>query len=277
MIPLKIGFSPCPNDTFIFAALYYKKIPGLGLDVECIISDVEDLNRMARKNTLDVTKISVGSYPAIASDYVILTSGGALTLSDGPIIVSKRSLSLEDLKTASLAIPGKGTTAAMLLDIFDLHKGPRVEMIFSDIMPSVKNGTVEAGVVIHEGRWIYQSYGLLKILDLGELWVKTFSVPLPLGVIVIKRKLADQGYGRILNEAIKESIRYAMENRKEIYPFIVQHASEMDREIVNRHIEAFVNEFSKELGEQGKKAIRYFIAEVNKKGLTLPEKVFWDE
>lgn len=275
MESIKIGFSPCPNDTFIFAALIQGKIPNLTLDLNHIVSDVEELNRMAREEVLDVTKISVGSYPAIADGYIMLTAGGALTYSDGPIIVSRKPLSIKELRSASVAIPGRGTTAAVLLDIFNLHKGPRIEMIFSDIISAVKDGVVDAGVIIHEGRWIYQDYGLSKVLDLGKLWVETFLVPLPLGAIVIKRNLAR--YARLLNEAIKNSIRYAREHREEVYSFIIRHASEMDRKIIDKHIEAFVNKLSENLGSEGKEAIRQFIAQQEKKGFNLKEKIFWDE
>ncbi|MCX7823329.1 MAG: 1,4-dihydroxy-6-naphthoate synthase [Syntrophobacterales bacterium] len=274
---LKVGFSPCPNDTFIFGALAKGKIPGVDFAIECLVSDVENLNRMAQEKALDVTKISVGSYPAIAKDYVMLTTAAALTESEGPMIVSKRPLSLEELRTASIAIPGKGTTANMLLDIFDLHTGPRVETTFSDIMPMVRDETVEAGVIIHEGRWTYKSYGLLEVLDLGRLWVQTFSLPLPLGVIVIKRDLAERGIAKIFNELIKKSIKYARERNGEIYSFILEFASEMDKEIIYKHIEAFVNEFSEDLGDRGRMAIIHFLEQMTKKGFNLAEKIFWNE
>jgi 1,4-dihydroxy-6-naphthoate synthase len=275
---LKIGFSPCPNDTFIFYGLVNGRIPSLPFNIEYIISDVEQLNRMAQAKSLDVVKISVGSYLNLSDEYAILTSGGALTWKDGPIIVSKQPISMEELRYASIAIPGKGTTAAMLLDIFKLHEGPRREMLFSDIMPSIKAGLVDAGVVIHEGRWTYQSYGLLKLLDLGELWNKTFSVPLPLGIIAIRRELTSKGYARLINEALKNSILYAKSHREESYPFIKMYANEMGTHIIDKHIDAFVNEFSEDLGDIGKNAIHRAIEEMVKvRGIPKPSTLFWDE
>ena len=274
---IKLGFSPCPNDTFIFCGFVNKKILPMPFELDCVICDVEELNRMAIKKALDVTKISAGSYLSIIDDYAILTSGGAITITDGPVVVSRKPMSPEEFRHATVAIPGKGTTAARLLDILNLHEGPRVEMIFSDIMPAVAKGTVEAGVVIHEGRWGYKSYGLVKLLDLGALWEETFSVPLPLGMIVIKRDLVKKGHGQLINEGIRQSIRYARSHREEVEPFIFEHATEMSREIIDRHIEAFVNEFSEDLGELGKQAVRQFIEKMNHEGLELPHWIFWDE
>jgi len=283
---LKIGFSPCPNDTFIFYGLVNGRIPFLSFNIEYVIADVEQLNRMAQARSLDVVKISVGSYLNLSNEYAILTSGGALTWKDGPIIVSRQPISMEEFRHASVAIPGRGTTAAMLLDIFKLHEGPRHEMLFSDIMPSVKSGLVDAGVVIHEGRWTYQSYGLLKLLDLGELWNKTFSVPLPLGIIAIKRELASKGYGRLINEALRKSILYAKSHRegyseldqRELYTFIKRYANEIESHIIDRHIDAFVNEFSEDLGNVGKNAIHRAIEEMGKiRGTPKPSTLFWDE
>lgn len=278
---LRLGFSPCPNDTFIFGGLvggarHALPLP-LPFDLDYVICDVEELNRMALRKALDITKISVGSYPSVADSYVILTSGGALTRTDGPVVVSRRLMSLEEFRSAYVAIPGKGTTAARLLDILNLHDGHRIEMLFSDIMPAVLKGDVDAGVVIHEGRWTYKSYGLVKLLDLGILWEKAFSVPLPLGVIIIRRDLVNNGYARVINEAIYQSIRYSRNHREEVDAFIKQHATEMSRDIIDRHIEAFVNEFSEDLGDVGKRAIRQFIKKINHEGSALPERIFWDE
>ncbi|MEJ5301351.1 MAG: 1,4-dihydroxy-6-naphthoate synthase [Thermodesulforhabdaceae bacterium] len=275
---LAIGFSPCPNDTFIFCDLVNGKISDLPFNIEYVIADVEQLNRMAQDKRLDVVKTSVASYPNLSHEYAILTSGGALTWKDGPIVVSKQPLSMEEFRHTSIAIPGKGTTAAMLLDIFNLHEGPRHEMLFSDIMPAVRDGFVNAGVVIHEGRWTYQSYGLVKILDLGELWNKTFEVPLPLGIIAIKRTLLTKGYGQLINEALRNSILYARSHRSEVYHFIEKYASEMGKDIVDKHIDAFVNEFSEDLGIIGRRAVYRFVEEATKnKKIRKPTTLFWDE
>ncbi len=273
---LTLGFSPCPNDTFIFYGLISKEHNSTRFMP--FIADVEELNKKVFRKELDVSKISVGSYIHVWKDYVMLTTGGAFTYSEGPIIVAKKSISLEEFSSLSIAIPGEGTTANMLLDILGLHHGSRKEMIFHEIMPAIKDGKIDGGVVIHEGRWLYRSYGLEKIADLGQKWKEKTGLPLPLGVIVIKRELSKE-FSSWLNSLIKASIDFAKANRQQVWPFIVKHAQEMEKDIIEKHITAFVNDFSVNMGREGKEAIRTFLKFLSsKKNIPMPElPVFWDE
>ncbi len=274
-----LGFSPCPNDTYIFYAFTHRKIPSLPFSLRPVIAGVEALNTMAREGCLDISKISLGSYPYLWDRYVMLTAGGAISYGNGPLIVAKRPYSLQEIAPLTLAVPGYSTTANMLLDIFELHQGPRKEMLFSDIMPSICDGTVDAGVVIHEGRWTYHTYGLTKVADLGEMWETMYGLPLPLGVIVMRRDHMKGGIASLVNDAIRASIVYAREHREEVWHFIVQHASEMADEIIERHISAFVNTFSEEMETQGKEAVRRFLEALSwvRKTPFTPLPLFWDE
>ncbi len=274
---LSIGFSSCPNDTFIFGALATGKL-NTNLNFETFIGDIDELNRKATNGELDIIKISAFAYLNIWKDYVILTSGSALAKGDGPIIVAREKLSPEDISYMSMAIPGKQTTANLLLELTGMHKGPRVEMIFHEIMPAVKEKSVDAGVLIHEGRWTFHQFGLKQVMDLGKFWENKTGLPLPLGTIVIRRSMDRKTIEKV-NELIVQSINYARQNREKIWPFIEKHAQEMDYDIINKHIEAFVNEFSINLDSKGKEAIRCLLElACDKLKLQKPDQpIFWDE
>ncbi|MGC9966567.1 MAG: 1,4-dihydroxy-6-naphthoate synthase [Syntrophobacteraceae bacterium] len=254
MNPFTLGYSPCPNDTFIFYALANKKIEfPFALDV--LLADVEMLNRRVGQGGLDISKISASAVLGILDNYWLLRSGGAMGRGCGPLIVSGRPVKFEELRDSKIATPGDMTTASLLLRLEGTHRGLRVPMQFDRIMPAVMAGDVDAGVIIHEGRWIYQKYGLHMVLDLGRWWEAQTGLPLPLGAIAIRRGLGSQVAG-LVEEKIRESLLYAKQNPVEPWPYIRQHAQEMSPEVIHRHIDTFVNEFSIEAGDEGERALR---------------------
>ncbi|HEY7768951.1 1,4-dihydroxy-6-naphthoate synthase, partial [Longimicrobium sp.] len=184
---LTLGYSPCPNDTFIFHALVHGIVQADGLCFSERLEDVETLNRLAADAQLDVTKISYGAAPSLLRDYVLLRSGGALGRGCGPLIVARRELSHDELRTARIAIPGRNTTANLLLRLFAADAQPGTELVYSDIMPAVARGDVDAGLIIHESRFTYPQHGLVKVVDLGEWWEQTTGHPIPLGGIMARR------------------------------------------------------------------------------------------
>lgn len=252
---LEIGLSPCPNDTYIFHALLHQlvnlELPDT-VEFAPIFADVEKLNELALEGALPVTKVSAGIIPEISDKYAVLSSGGALGFGCGPLLVA-RSDTLDPHK-ATIAIPGKHTTANLLLDLHGRYAGPRVEMLFSDIIPAIQSGEVDGGVLIHEGRFVYSELGLKKLVDLGQWWEDCYSVPLPLGVIVIRRDV-DVALGKALEKAIAESILFARANPEIGKDFILDHAQELNPEVIKAHINTFVTDFSCNLGEAGKSAI----------------------
>lgn len=254
MNPLTLGYSPCPNDTFIFCALAEKRIEvPFALDVR--LEDVETLNRRAGMGALDISKISASVVPGILDKYWLLRSGGAMGRGCGPLVVARRPTRLKELRDAKIATPGDLTTASLLLRLEGTHRGLRVPMQFDRIMPAVVAGEVDAGVIIHEGRWTYQKYGLHEALDLGRWWEDQTGLPLPLGAIVIRRDLGGEVAGAVEGK-IRESLLYAMKHPDEAWPYIRRHAQEMAPDVIRLHIDAFVNEFSIDAGPEGESALR---------------------
>ncbi|MBW1974054.1 MAG: 1,4-dihydroxy-6-naphthoate synthase [Deltaproteobacteria bacterium] len=274
---LTLGISPCPNDTYIFSALLMGKVKP-EIPVNPYIADVEELNKKTAKKELDISKISVFAYLSAWRDYVLLNCGGAIGKGCGPILVARRDLTPEEIQKATVAIPGKMTTAHFLLEYLNLHKGRRIEMIFHEVMPSVVSGKVDAGVVIHEGRWTYGQYGLTMVKDLGKYWEETTGLPLPLGVIAVKRSFAPE-IAPLFENSIRASIDFARRCPDEVKPFIKNHAQEMDDLIIDKHIEAFVTPFTVDLGAEGKEAIKHLIFSAcrcfNIEPPNIP--IFWDE
>ena len=254
MQKITLGFSTCPNDTFIFDAMVHHKIDTEGLEFEVVLGDVEELNQKALKNELDITKISYNAYAKVANNYLILDAGSALGFKNGPLLISKHKIYPEELHDVKIAIPGFNTTANLLLSVaFPEAKGKK-EYLFSDIEDAVLSNEVDAGLIIHENRFTYQKKGLKKIVDLGEYWEEKTGLPIPLGGIVVNRKL-DKELQLKINRVMKNSVAYAFENPKSAYPFIKQYAQEMEEEVMYKHIELYVNDFTKYLGEEGKNAI----------------------
>lgn len=251
---LSIGFSPCPNDTFIFDALIHQKIDTEGLDFDVYLGDVEDLNNKAFNNELDITKISYHAYGYLTNSYVLLDAGSALGKGCGPILIQSDKIQNLKLDEAKIAIPGKYTTANFLLSIAHPKATNKVEMLFSDIEDAVLNNEVDAGLIIHENRFTYQEKGLEKIIDLGKYWEDTTGKLIPLGGIIIKRTLPIDIIKKV-NRLLKQSVEYAFTNPQSALPYIKQHAQEMSEEVMYQHINLYVNKYSIDLGNEGKSAI----------------------
>ncbi len=269
--PISLGFSPCPNDTYIFYALAQGCISLAPLSFRIVMGDVEELNRAARAGNLEVSKVSIHAMLHLMADYCLLRAGGALGRGCGPLVVARERLTMDDLRDRPLAIPGKMTTAGLLLQLEGTHRGPVEEMVFHEIMPAVAQGRVDAGVIIHEGRFTYPRYGLHPVLDLGAWWEGETGLPLPLGGIVIKRSLGGET-ARFVEEKIRESLLFSRNHPEAAWPYIRQHAQEMEPEVIRRHIEMFVNEYTRDVGEDGEKAIRCLLeAAARQEGVTLPD------
>lgn len=255
MKKISLGFSTCPNDTFIFDAMIHHKIDTEGLDFEVIMGDVEELNTKALNNELDVTKISYHAFSKIVKNYLLLDSGSALGYKNGPLLISKHKIYPDEVKDAKIAIPGFNTTANLLLSIAFPKAIKKQEYLFSDIEEAVLEGEADAGLIIHENRFTYEKKGLNKIIDLGDYWEKETGLPIPLGGIAVNRNLYKEIQLKI-NRVLKRSVEYAFENPKSAYPFIKQYAQEMDEEIMYKHIDLYVNDFTRDLGEKGREAVK---------------------
>lgn len=244
---ISLGYSPCPNDTFIFYALAHKK---LKTDVEFseILRDVETLNQMAFQKELDVTKASFHAFGFLREDYCLLHSGSALGRGCGPLIVAKKKIQYEELSRKSIAVPGKMTTAYLLLQLFNPEIKNIVEMPFDRIMNAVSLGTVDAGLIIHESRFTYPSYNLVKLADLGEWWEEETGLPIPLGGIFAKRDLGAAAI-RNIDGLIKKSIEYAYRNPDEAREYIKSNAQELDDDVIDQHIRLYVNDYTLEIGD----------------------------
>ena len=271
---LTLGISPCPNDTYIFAGLVEGRVPlpeGMG-PLSVRYADVEELNGLARRGSLDVTKLSVAAVADILDEYVILNAGGALGRGYGPLLVAREKVSPADLRETEIAVPGILTTANLLLSLHGGFSGPRKELVFDTIMPALVRGAYAAGVIIHESRFTYPDHGLSLALDLGAWWEETTGAPIPLGVIAARRSLGDETLRRI-DGLIRSSLNDANADPAPARPFIRAHAQEMDETVLARHIAAFVNEFSLNLGDEGRFAVEQLVARAAAiRGLTLPDK-----
>jgi 1,4-dihydroxy-6-naphthoate synthase len=251
-----LGFSPCPNDTFIFDALVNKKIDTQGFEFDVALEDVETLNQWALQSRLDITKLSFPAFFQSSANYILLNAGGALGKGVGPILISKKNISYSahDIEQSTIAIPGINTTANLLLH-FAFPEARRIKpMRFSEIENAVLSGKTELGVIIHENRFTYQQKGLYKQIDLGEYWEQKMKMPIPLGAIAIKRQIDKKIAGKI-NELIKKSVEYSFSNYPFISEFVKQHSQEMSEEVMRQHIDLYVNNYSIDLGKTGKDAI----------------------
>ncbi len=264
---LTLGFSPCPNDTFIFDALIHHKIDTKGLDFEVEYQDVETLNLKAFQGDLDITKLSYHAFAYAVEDYELLDAGSALGFGVGPMLITKdpklakllqqkleRAESLEGFDQLKVGYPGKYTTANFLLSLAFPELKNKVELVFSDIEGALLDGSIDLGLIIHENRFTYAEKGRHKVVDLGEYWEKTTKFPIPLGGIVVKRSLP-QEVKDTLNTILKESVEFAFANPKSGLEFIRAHAQEMSEEVMYKHIELYVNKYSVELGLEGRDAI----------------------
>jgi 1,4-dihydroxy-6-naphthoate synthase len=267
---LSLGYSPCPNDTFIFHALVHGVVEAPGLRFAERLEDVETLNRLAAAGELDVTKISYGAAPALLRDYVLLRSGGALGRGCGPLIVAREGLSRDDLAGKRIAIPGRNTTANLLLRLFAPDAQPGIELVYSDIMPAVARGEVDAGLIIHESRFTYPQHGLARVVDLGEWWEQTTGLPIPLGGIMARRALGGDAI-RAIDDAIRRSVEHAFAQPDASRDYVRAHAQEMDDAVTQQHITLYVNRFSVDVGEEGERAVRELFARAAAAGIVPAE------
>ena len=271
---LTLAFSPCPNDTFIFDALVNGKIDTQGLSFEVLMTDVEELNQLAFENKIDVTKISYHAYAYLTNKYALCHAGSALGNNVGPLLICRNDVHLQDLKSrlndlssdVSIAIPGKYTTANFLLSLAFPNARNKKELLFSAIEDAVINKEVDAGLIIHENRFTYAERGLQKIIDCGEFWQTNFNAPIPLGGIVVKRNLPKEVQEKV-SELIAESIRYAFKQPESSKDFVRAHAQEMSESVIQQHINLYVNNYSIDLGEDGRSAITTLFETAKSKGI----------
>lgn len=251
---LSLGFSTCPNDTFIFDALVHKKVDTEGLEFYVVLADVEELNRNAFSSNIDITKISYHAFAYISDKYKLLNSGSALGYKNGPLLISKRKIYIDEVHDLNVAIPGKYTTANLLFSIVFPNVKEKKEYLFSDIEEAILSNEVDAGVIIHENRFTYEKKGLKKIIDLGEDWESKTQSPIPLGGIIINRKL-DKEIQLKVNRVLQRSVEFALVNPESSYNYVKNYAQELDDKVIAKHINLYVNNFTSNLGELGKKAV----------------------
>jgi 1,4-dihydroxy-6-naphthoate synthase len=268
---LSLGFSPCPNDCFMFDAIVNHRIDLEGLEFSVRMADVEALNQAAFEGEVAVTKLSYHAYAHCTRSYVLLDAGSALGRNCGPLLISARSLSKADVAAGDLtiAIPGRYTTANFLLGLAFPRARRKTERLFSDIEGALLNGEYDAGLIIHENRFTYEARGLKKIVDLGEFWEGETGTPIPLGGIVVNRSLPDT-VKQTVNRVLRRSVEYAFAHRSASLPFVRMHAQEMSEDVMYKHIDLYVNEFSIDLGTDGKRAVALLFDKAKASGL-IPE------
>jgi 5,8-dihydroxy-2-naphthoate synthase len=253
---LTLGFSPCPNDCFMFDAMVHRRIDLEGLEFDVRMADIEALNAAAFAGQIDVTKLSFHAYAYCIGNYVLLDAGSALGRNCGPLLISKREISRDEVARGDLriAIPGKYTTANFLLSLAFPRATRKAQLLFSDIEGAVLDGTLDAGLIIHENRFTYAAKGLKKIIDLGEYWESETGAAIPLGGIVINRALPEDVQQKV-NRVMRRSVEYAFANRTASLPFVRANAQEMSEDVMYQHIDLYVNEYSVDLGDDGRRAV----------------------
>ena len=250
-----LGFSPCPNDTFIFDALVNKKIDTEGLDFDVVLEDVQTLNEWAIRGKLDITKLSYGVLPLVLDHYRVINAGGALGKGVGPLLIAaapwEAGAAVQEKK---VAIPGENTTAHLLFSLAYPEATNKKFMLFSGIEDAVINHQVDGGVIIHENRFTYQKKGLVKLAELGEYWEEKTQSPIPLGGIVVKKSF-DGALQQQINTLIRKSIEYSFAHYPFIADYVKQHSQEMEESVMRQHIDLYVNNYSLDLGEEGRRAV----------------------
>ena len=275
-LTLTLGFSPCPNDTFIFDALVNGKIDTGGLQFEVVLEDVETLNRWAAEGRLDITKLSFSALLRLADHYALLRAGAALGKGVGPLLVSARPAAdmapkglAAWLRQAHIAIPGMQTTANLLLSLAFPEARNKTEVLFSEIESQVLEGVFDAGLLIHEGRFTYQQKGLFKLLDLGAWWEEESGQAIPLGGIAVRRS-TDPALCARVDDLIRKSLAYAWRHYPLLPPFVTEHAQEMEAAVMRQHIELYVNEQSHAMDAAAHRAILCLQERAVAAGLALP-------
>lgn len=274
---LTLGFSPCPNDTFIFDAMVNGKIDTFGIGFDYVMEDVETLNQWAEQGKLDITKLSYNTFIHTVNQYALLHSGSALGEGVGPLLVSKQPLDLANIETFRIAIPGIKTTANLLLTLAFPQAKNKTELVFNEIEGAVLDGRFDAGLIIHEGRFTYQQKGLTKLIDLGDWWEQTTHAAIPLGGIVIRRSLPVTVCAAV-DQIIKKSLAYSWQRYPELSPFITSNAQEMEEDVMRKHIQLYVNDFTTDLGVKGRNAIGTLFEKAKQAGLLkteMPESIFY--
>jgi 1,4-dihydroxy-6-naphthoate synthase len=268
---LHLGFSPCPNDTFIFDAMLHGKIDTEGITFIPVIEDVETLNQKALQQELAITKLSYHAFAHLVDKYILLDAGSALGFGVGPLLISKNKIENIEDKIANLkiGIPGKLTTANFLLNIAFPQAQQKVEMVFSEIENALINEEIDLGLIIHENRFTYAAKGLHKVIDLGSFWEQKTGSAIPLGGIVMSRKYDKQTLDKV-NRIMASSVEFAMKNPLSSAAFVKQHAQEMEESVVVKHIQLYVNKYSLNLGVEGRKAVSTLLDSAVAQGLILP-------
>ena len=251
---LSIAYSPCPNDTFIFDALAHQKIDTEGLTFDIIHGDVETLNREAMDGKYDITKLSYHAFAYMSNQYQLLTAGSALGRGCGPLMISKDEIPRSKIEFCLIGIPGRLTTANFLMTLAFPEAATKKEMVFNELENALLNDAIDIGLIIHENRFTYIHKGLKKIIDLGEWWEKKYQLPIPLGGIVTRRDFEPELQLKI-NRVVKRSVEFALANPAQTMQYVRDHAQEMDEQVMQQHIALYVNDFSVDLGEEGKAAI----------------------
>ena len=258
---LSLGFSTCPNDTFIFDALVHGKVDTEDLEFEVVMEDILHLNKRALKEELDVIKVSYNAYGHVRNQYSLLRSGSAMGKGCGPLLIAAEPMTIEDLraKDPRIAIPGVNTTANLLLSFFAPDLTTREEMLFHEVMAAVAMKENHAGVIIHENRFTYQDRGLHCVQDLGEYWETQTGLPIPLGAICAHSRLGEETIAKI-DRVLRRSIEFAFANPESSKPFIKLYAQELSDEVTQAHIDLYVNEFSIDMGTQGEEAVQKLLS-----------------
>ncbi len=249
---LKLYYSTCPNDVFMFSPLVEGWIDTGGLEFEPFLYDIEELNNFMLQETPDIGKFSYALLPKIEHNYILLKSGSALGEKVGPLLIANKNYSYGELKKLTIAIPGKYTTANLLLHYY-LGDVKTSELLFSEILPAVSSGKFPAGVIIHEGRFVYENYKVKLLQDLGEYWQEKTNLPIPLGGIAIHKR--HKNIAKTFENLLRKSIEYAFENKQQVFPLLKKYAQELSKEVIWKHVYTYVNKYSLDLGEEGIKAV----------------------
>jgi 1,4-dihydroxy-6-naphthoate synthase len=270
--PLTLAYSPCPNDTYIFAAWANGLLPDAP-EVRVALEDVETLNASAAKGDYELTKVSYGAIPLLMDRYRILRAGGALGRGCGPLLITRPNMprTLEDYADKLIAIPGERTTAFMLLRLAMGMTPSAIHMRFDTIVDAVARGTVDAGLIIHESRFTYQDEGLVSIIDLGDWWEQQTGMPIPLGAILVRSDIADPDAKNIDN-TIRESLQFSRTNEPKILKYVREHAFEMGEDVMRKHISLYVNDFTMDVTDAGIAAVKELFARAHNAGI-IPETV----
>lgn len=274
---LSLGFSPCPNDCFMFDAIVHRRIDLEGLEFDVRMADVEALNRDAFAGGIDITKLSYHAFAYCADRYALLDAGSALGRNCGPLLISRRPITQDEVALGRLriAIPGRYTTANFLLGLAFPAATDRTELVFSEIEPALLRGDFDAGLIIHENRFTYEAHGLRKIIDLGEFWESETGLPIPLGGIVVRRSLPLE-VQRTVDRVLRRSVEHAFAHRNATLPFVRAHAQAMSDEVMFKHIDLYVNAFSISLGVEGRRAVEGLFARAAASGTApaMPDDLF---